>query len=78
MDIQASNAKHLEWYSSKAKLIMSKSIEVEIDNEEKIIYIYCTAFHGGVTKLSQEEAEKLKAGHDVEPFSLKQSISYML
>lgn len=54
---------HLEWYSSKVKSVLSKSVEAEeIDNEEeRIIYSYHTAFHGVAAKLSSEEAEKLEA-----------------
>ncbi|KAK2458180.1 subtilisin protease SBT1.7 [Trifolium repens] len=54
---------HLEWYSSKVKSVLSKSVESDIDNneEERIIYSYNTAFHGMAAKLSQEEAKKLES-----------------
>nr|KYP37048.1 Subtilisin-like protease [Cajanus cajan] len=56
---------HLEWYSSKVKSILSKSVEAEMDKEERIIYTYQTAFHGVAAMLSQEEAEKLEAEEGV-------------
>ncbi|XP_058751668.1 subtilisin-like protease SBT1.3 [Vicia villosa] len=54
---------HLDWYSSKVKSVLSKSVEAEIDNndEERIIYSYSTAFHGMAAKLSAEEARKLES-----------------
>jgi subtilisin family serine protease len=54
---------HLEWYSSKVKSVLSKSVESDIDNneEERIIYSYNTAFHGMAAKLSQEEVKKLES-----------------
>ncbi|WJX20852.1 hypothetical protein P8452_10347 [Trifolium repens] len=54
---------HLEWYSSKVKSVLSKSVESDIDNneEERIIYSYNTAFHGMAAKLSKEEAKKLES-----------------
>ncbi|KAJ1423875.1 Peptidase S8/S53 domain [Sesbania bispinosa] len=56
---------HLEWYSSKVKSVLTKSVEAEMDNEERIIYSYHTAFHGVAAKLRQEEAEKLEAEEGV-------------
>lgn len=57
---------HLEWYSSKVQSVLSKSVlETEMNNEERIIYSYHTAFHGVAAKLSQEEAEKLEAEEGV-------------
>ncbi|GAU15505.1 hypothetical protein TSUD_45420, partial [Trifolium subterraneum] len=54
---------HIEWYSSKVKSVLSKSVESDIDNneEERIIYSYNTAFHGMAAKLSQEEVKKLES-----------------
>lgn len=54
---------HQEWYSSKVKSVLSKSVEAEIDSseEERIIYSYNTAFHGMAAKLSTEEAKKLES-----------------
>ncbi|KAK7280039.1 hypothetical protein RJT34_25101 [Clitoria ternatea] len=51
---------HLDWYSSKVKSILSRSVQAEMDTEERIIYSYQTAFHGVAAMLSQEEVEKLK------------------
>ncbi|KAG4907838.1 hypothetical protein AAZX31_20G140300 [Glycine max] len=56
---------HLNWYSSKVKSILSNSVEAEMDQEERIIYTYQTAFHGLAAMLSQEEAEKLEAEEGV-------------
>ncbi|XP_061373947.1 subtilisin-like protease SBT1.3 [Gastrolobium bilobum] len=56
---------HLEWYSSKVNSVLSKSVEAEMDKEERIIYSYHTAFHGVAAKLSQEEAQKLEAEEGV-------------
>ncbi|KAI5436035.1 hypothetical protein KIW84_022465 [Lathyrus oleraceus] len=55
---------HLDWYSSKVKSVLSKSVDAEMDNnddEERIIYSYSTAFHGMAAKLSTEEAKKLES-----------------
>lgn len=54
---------HLDWYSSKVKSVLSKSVEAEMDNndEERIIYSYSSAFHGMAAKLSAEEAKKLES-----------------
>ncbi|KAI4351858.1 hypothetical protein L6164_006164 [Bauhinia variegata] len=57
----ATFANHLEWYSSKVKSVLSKSVQAEMDNEERIIYNYQTAFHGVAAKLSPEEAQNLEA-----------------
>ncbi|XP_004496644.1 subtilisin-like protease SBT1.3 [Cicer arietinum] len=54
---------HQEWYTSKVKSVVYKSLEAdEIDNniEDRIIYNYNTAFQGMAAKLSQEEAKKLE------------------
>ncbi|CAL0320454.1 unnamed protein product [Lupinus luteus] len=55
----------LEWYSSKVQSVLSKSVETEMDNEERIIYTYQTAFHGVAAKLNQEEVEKLESSEGV-------------
>lgn len=51
---------HLEWYSSKVKSVLSKSLEAENDDQDRIIYSYQTAFHGVAAKLSEEEAGRLE------------------
>ncbi|KAI9073027.1 hypothetical protein K1719_045006 [Acacia pycnantha] len=53
---------HLEWYSSKVKSVLSKSLEAEDDDDdqERIIYSYQAAFHGVAAKLSEEEAARLE------------------
>ncbi|XP_028773234.1 subtilisin-like protease SBT1.3 [Neltuma alba] len=51
---------HLEWYSSKVKSVLSKSLEAENEEQERIIYSYQAAFHGVAAKLSEEEAERLE------------------
>lgn len=52
---------HLQWYSSKVKSVLSKSLEAEIhDDEERIIYNYQAAFHGVAAKLSEEEVKRLE------------------
>ncbi|XP_027357298.1 subtilisin-like protease SBT1.3 [Abrus precatorius] len=56
---------HLEWYSSKVKSALSKSLEADMDNEERIIYNYQNAFHGFAAKMTEEEAEKLEAEEGV-------------
>ncbi|OIV98936.1 hypothetical protein TanjilG_07371 [Lupinus angustifolius] len=56
---------HLDWYSSKVNLELSKSLQPDMNNEERIIYTYHNVFHGVAAKLSKEEAEKLEAEEGV-------------
>ncbi|CAL0328649.1 unnamed protein product [Lupinus luteus] len=56
---------HLDWYSSKVNLVLSKSLQPDMNNEERIIYTYHNAFHGVAAKLSKEEAQKLEAEEGV-------------
>ncbi|KAJ7975612.1 Subtilisin-like protease [Quillaja saponaria] len=56
---------HNEWYSSKVKSVLSNSVDADIDEEERIVYNYQTAFHGVAARLSEEEAEKLELENGV-------------
>lgn len=53
---------HLDWYSSKVKSVLSKSLddEEEEKEEQRIIYNYQSAFHGVAAKLNSDEAARLE------------------
>ncbi|KAJ8771501.1 hypothetical protein K2173_026678 [Erythroxylum novogranatense] len=51
----------VQWYSSKVQSVLSESKTSDsVDNEERIVYSYQTAFHGVAAKLSEEEAQRLE------------------
>ncbi|KAK6926335.1 PA domain [Dillenia turbinata] len=57
---------HREWYSSTVKSVISRTEKEDvIDEEDKIIYYYDTAFHGVAAQLTEDEAQRLEKGHGV-------------
>ncbi|GMP24244.1 hypothetical protein CsSME_00001576 [Camellia sinensis var. sinensis] len=56
---------HLEWYASMIQSVLTRPAKEDIEDDNRVIYTYQTAFHGVAARLSEEEAERLDQLHCV-------------
>ncbi|KAL7229612.1 hypothetical protein ACSBR2_008173 [Camellia fascicularis] len=56
---------HLEWYASMIQSVLTRPAKEDIEDDNRVIYTYQTAFHGVAARLSEEEAERLDQLHGV-------------